>query len=276
MAGKTKTKTKKVNPYKKKVISYQKFYANQKKYPGYYTGLKYKEYVNTLVKEGKLSEKTGKRMLSPKKKVSEVDVKREQYTPAEVYKKSRTTKGRKELKRMYNKIVRSQRQRNKALKAAGFKQVEIKGLAGEIGSKEWRMGIVEAVRAYTSYDAEKKRAQAYFDRQRIAIAKSTGIVIETKAEMERYGEFMNKFKSLISQYIYDSDTVAEDYYNDYDSGKKSFEEIYRAYTDKLYEKGKINESERDKIYKRVSTENEIEKYRKKFEHYKHKSVRPPE
>lgn len=276
MTGKTSSKTKNVNPYRKKVITYQKFYANQKKFQGYYPGLKYKEYVNTLVQSGQLSEKTGKQMLKPKKRIYEVNVKREQYTPAEVYKKSRTNKGIKELKRTYNKIVKSQTQRNKALKKAGFKQVEIKELKGKTGSTEWRMGIVEAVRAYTSNTAEKKRAQADFDRKRIAIAKSTGIVIETKSEMRKYGEFMNRFKSLIEEFMYDSDFVAEEYYNDYESGKKNFEELYLDYIGQLKERGSISESQYNEMSGRISPQAEIEQYRKKFAHYKHKSVRQSE
>lgn len=270
MARKTK---KPENPYRKKVISYQKFYANQKKFPGYYPGIKYNEYVNVLVTTGQLTAKTGKKMLTPKKRVLEVDVKREDYKPIDTYKKSRTEKGIKELKRTYNKIVKSQAQRNKALKRAGFKPVKIKELTGKPGSKEWRMGIVEAVQAYTSAQAEVKRAQADFDRKRIAIAKSTGIVIETKDEMRKYGEFMSRFKNLIEEFIYDSDFVAEEYYNDYEAGKKNFEDLYLDYIVKLKERGNISESQYNEMAGRVKPQTEIEKYRKQFAHYKHKSVR---
>lgn len=269
MAGKKKS----INPYRKKVITYQKFYANQRKYPGYYPGLKFKDYVNTLVEAGELSARTGKRMLTPRKRIAEVNVRREDYTPQMVYRKSRNEKGVKELKRTYNKIVKSQEQRNKALKRAGFEQVKIPVLEGKQGSKEWRYSIIEAVRAYTSVKAEVKRAQADFDKKRIKIAETTGVVIETKEEMRKFGDFMNRFKSVISEYMYDSEFVAEMYYNDYSTGKKRFEVLYKDYTDKLYERGTINESERDAMYKRVETEDNMAEYRKKFAHFKRKSVR---
>lgn len=273
MARKTK---KPENPYRKKVISYQKFYSNQRKYQGYYPGINYKEYVDTLVKTGQLTEKTGKRMLRPKKRIDEVNVTREEFKPIDVYKKSRTERGVKELKRTFNAIIKSQEQRNRALKRAGFREVKIKPLSGKPGSREWRMGIVEAVRAYTSTQAEKKRAQADFDRKRVAITKSTGIVIETKAEMRQYGEFMKKFNSIIEEYIYDSNFVAEEYYNDYASGKKNFKSLYLDYIGKVKERGIISESQYNEMARRVQPQTEIEKYRKKFAHHRHKSYRPTE
>lgn len=266
-------KRKSINPYRKKVITYQKFYANQRKYPGYYPGIKYKEYVTELVNTGALSAKTGKKMLTPKKRSLEVNVTIDEYTPHQVGIKSRTEKGVKELKRTYNKIVKSQEQRNKALKRSGFDTVKIPALTGKEGSKDWRYSIVEAVRAYTSVKAEVKRAQIAYDKKRIKIAETTGVVIESKSEMKKFGEFMNRFKNTISEYMYDSEFVAERYYNDYDAGKRNFNDLYKDYIERLYERGVISESDRDEMQNRIRAEDKMDKYRKKFAHYKRKSVR---
>lgn len=232
----------------RKIMSYQSFYATQRKNPDYYKGLSYKEFQRKVYEEWGYKESTIKRLTEPKKKKTpkRKTVKRKvsretsgitvtdykDFLPVKVREGLRTGKYTEhQLKLLYKEVYRKQQGRNLALKKAGY---DIVKLAKPSELKDTRSIIFEvagAVRKSSSVYATVKGAREKDVRTMVTLNKNYSLNLKTKEDLRTFGQFMQEVRAFMGDVIFDSDRAVEIY--DRYSGGESIADLFSEYKKRM-------------------------------------------
>lgn len=236
----------------RKIMSYQSFYATQRKNPDYYRGLSYKEFQRKVYEEWGYKESTIKRLTEPKKKHTKKKtpkrktVKRKvsretsgitvtdykDFLPVKVREGLRTGQYTEhQLKLLYKEIYRKQQGRNLALKKAGY---EIVKLAKPSELKDTRSIIFEvagAVRKSESVYATVKGAREKDVQTMTTLNKNYNLNLKSKEDLRTFGQFMQEVRAFMGDIIFDSDRAVE-MYDRYASGE-SIAGLFSEYKERM-------------------------------------------
>ena len=231
----------------RKILSYQEFYARQRKYQDYYPGMKYKEFQRKIYEERGYKESTIRRLTEPKKKSKRKTVKRKvsreksgitvtdykDFLPVKVREGLRTGKYTEhQLKLLYKEIYYKQQERNLALKKAGY---DIVKLAKPSELKDTRSIIFEvagAVRKSESVYATVKGAKEKDIRTMATLNKNySGLNLKSKEDLRTFGQFMQEVRAFMGNVIFDSDRAVE-MYDRYLDGE-SIADLFSEYKERL-------------------------------------------
>ncbi len=232
----------------RKILSYQEFYARQRKYSDFYPGLKYKEFQRKIYEERGYKESTIKRLTEPKKKhakrkTPKRKVSREtsgitvtdyrDFLPVKVREGLRTGQYTEhQLKLLYKEIYRKQQGRNLALKKAGYDIVKLTKPSELKGTRSIIFEVAGAVRKSESIYATVKGAREKDVQTMATLNKNySGLNLKTSEDLRTFGQFMQEVRSFMGEIIFDSDRAVE-MYDKYVSGE-SVTDLFSMYKDRM-------------------------------------------
>lgn len=232
----------------RKILSYQEFYARQRKYSDFYPGLKYKEFQRKVYEERGYKESTIKRLTetkkkstkrkTPKRKVSRetsgitvTDYK--DFLPVKVREGLRTGQYTEhQLKLLYKEIYRKQQGRNLALKKAGYDIVKLVKPSELKDTRSIIFEVAGAVRKSESVYATVKGAREKYANVIVTLNKNySELNLKTIDDLRIFGHFMQEVRSFMGEIIYDSDRAVE-MYDKYVSGE-SVADLFSKYKERM-------------------------------------------
>ena len=227
----------------RKILSYQEFYARQRKYPDFYPGLKYKDFQRKIYEERGYKESTIKRLTEPKRKTVKRKVSREtsgitvtdykDFLPVKVREGLRTGQYTEhQLKLLYKEIYRKQQGRNLALKQAGYDIVKLVKPSELKNTRSIIFEVAGAVRKSSSVYATVKGAREKDVRTMTTLNRNyEGLNLKSKEDLRKFGKFMEEVGAFMGDVIYDSDRAVE-LYNRYESGE-SIVSLFSKYKERM-------------------------------------------